>query len=77
MTVNGVEEMYAEAFISYLDSKFTIRLLSFDNTGREIELFYGSKWDAVSFLKNAGYSYILCDNDSMYTQGTECSIYVE
>lgn len=77
MKFNGIEEMYADTFISYLDRKFNIRLLSFDDSGNEFELFYGNKWDALRYLKDADYLYVLCDTDAMYVYGVECSLYIE
>lgn len=71
--------MYADTFISYLDRKFNIILVD-TSSGREEEIFSGSKWEVLDFLEieeTNGKRWILCDTDSMYAYNTEVYIYVE
>lgn len=72
--MNDHDIMYALDFVSFLDRKFNITL---QDGATDTPIFKGTKQEVKKFLSEETVDYILCDTDSMYTYGINCTIYVE
>lgn len=77
MRASEFDIMPVDTFISYLDHRLTIDLITFDDSGAEVLLSRGNKNQVLDELGDLDKEYILCDTDCVYIEGNTCTIYVE